>query len=468
MGRRFCEECHQKQKQIDRLEEETRRLKDLLNKMKKQTARAAEGFFGSSTPSSKIPLKANAPAPEDRKRRGGQPGHPGAGRRSAAAAEYDKSVKVPVDVGEHCPSCGGILTGKGTVYREVLESRPIKADRIQYLLPKRHCARCPQPYLPAVPGVLPKSLFGNQLITTALELHYLHGIPLGRVSELTGIDAGSLMGVYHRVAKLFQDVPAHLIKCYREAPVRHADETGWRKEGQNGYAWLFATRKISLFQFKNTRSATVPRAVLGDAPLPGVLVVDRYAGYNKAPCAIQYCYAHLLRDLQDLDKEFPAVPEVKTFVSTLAPLLATAMGLRNQAIAGEAFPVKAAAVKADILAAVNQPAKHLGIRRIQDIFHQNAHRLYHWADNKLIPADNNLAERDLRPTVIARKVSFGSQSDAGALTRGILMSTLWSLRKQVPHVSEHVKRVLDQLALNIRQNPLPLLFPGPSPPKALL
>ena len=67
-----------------------------------------------------------------------------------------------------------------------------------------------------------------------------------------------------------------------------------------------------------------------------------------------------------------------------------------------------------------QPALHLGIRHIQDIFRANERRLYHWADNKAVPADNNLAERDSRPSVIARKVSFGSVTDAGAEVRSIL------------------------------------------------
>ncbi|MFQ6092072.1 MAG: transposase [bacterium] len=41
--------------------------------------------------------------------------------------------------------------------------------------------------------------------------------------------------------------------------------------------------RISIFQFHNTRSARVPRAVFREKRLPGVLVVDRYAGYNKMP-----------------------------------------------------------------------------------------------------------------------------------------------------------------------------------------
>jgi len=48
-----------------------------------------------------------------------------------------------------------------------------------------------------------------------------------------------------------------------------------------------------------------------------------------------------------------------------------------------------------------------------------------------VPADNNRAERELRPLVIARKVSFGSQSDAGAQTREILMTVLHTLKKNV-------------------------------------
>ncbi len=61
------------------------------------------------------------------------------------------------------------------------------------------------------------------------------------------------------------------------------------------------------------------------ARLRGVLVVDRYHGYNRAPCAPQYCYAHLLRDGQDLEKKFPEHTEIKQFVSAFAPLLARAI-----------------------------------------------------------------------------------------------------------------------------------------------
>jgi transposase len=154
---------------------------------------------------------------------------------------------------------------------------------------------------------------------------------------------------------------------------------------------------------------------------------------------------------------------VTAFVSTVAPQLALAMGLRTQPIPAPEFSRQAVALKAQIMASLEAPSQHLGIRRIQEIFRAHAERLYHWAAERRVPAENNLAERDLRPSGIARKVSFGSQSDAGAHTRGVLMSVLHTVKKRQVDGVAHLKRVLDQLALDIQQAPFPLLFPtGPT------
>jgi transposase len=154
---------------------------------------------------------------------------------------------------------------------------------------------------------------------------------------------------------------------------------------------------------------------------------------------------------------------VKIFVSTLVLRLSQAMGLRSQAFSDARFYSEAKKLKAKIIAVAESPARHLGIRRIQDIFRGNASRMYHWAEDRRIPADNNLAERDLGPTVIARKVSFGSQSDTGAHTRGVLMSVLCTLKKRGTDVDVHFKAALGKLAENIHQGPFPVLFPRPDP-----
>ena len=455
--RSYCEGCFEKQRKIDALTEEIKQLKARLRYLERKEQ---EGYFGSSTPSSKVPLKANTPADNHRKQGGARKGHAGHGRPGFDESVADHIVALESEVGDRCPQCGGPLEHRGADTRSVIDMAPVQPEKTLYLVPKQYCPRCGRAFQPRPPGVLPKTLFGNQLVATAATMHYLHGVPMGRICEQLGMDLGTLIKIFHRVAKLFSGIPSRLMEQYRQAPVKHADETGWPNDGHHGYVWLFATVRISLFLFRQTRSSSVPREVFGKDPLPGTLVVDRYHAYNKAPCFLQYCYAHLLRDVKDMEKEFPDNPEVKTFVGTFASLLASAMNLRSLPITDAQFYEKAKEVKLQILKAVHDSAQHLAIRRIQEIFHENQQRLYRWADDRQIPADNNLAERDLRPTVIARKVSFGSQSEAGANTRGILMTVLHTLKKRSLDPCAKLKAVLDHLAKDPTLDPFPLLFPN--------
>ena len=59
-------------------------------------------------------------------------------------------------------------------------------------------------------------------------------------------------------------------------------------------------------------------------------VVDRYRAYNRLPFELQYCYAHLKRDVEKLEKEFPKSVEVRKFCRALGRQLAAAMGLRKK------------------------------------------------------------------------------------------------------------------------------------------
>ena len=457
MNLSFCLACFEKQRTIDRLEEENRRLKQQL---RYRQEKEKQGFFGSATSSAKQPLKANSPAEQQSQRGGAQQGHPGQGRQTIEEAQAARVLDVPLE--STCPHCGGPLQDKGFRSRSVLEIPPPRPEPVVYRLQKRWCPHCQKAFQSSAPAVLPKALFGNQLTTQILSLHYLHGIPLGRISQQMALEIGSLIALLHRLAGLFRPVVPLLIEQYAQAPVRQADETGWRTDGHSGYVWLFCTPHLSLFLFRNTRSASVPREVLGDQPRAGYLVVDRYNGYNRVACRLQYCYAHLLREVEDLAKEFPDQAEVAAFTATLIPLLASAMRLGHPPLSEDQYYQQAAEIKLQILTVTQQPAQHLGIRRIQDIFRHHPDRLYHWADNRLVPAHNNRSERELRPTVIARKVSFGSQSEEGAKTREVLMTVLHTLKKRHPCPEEHLKRVLDQLAANIQQNSFPLLFPSDS------
>jgi len=449
----LCESCLEKQRTIDRLKQEIQSLREKVHRLERK---AEAGPFGSSTPSAKIPVKANTAESQRSKPGGAKRGHTGHGRQTVEDSVAERVETV--SAGPACPYCGTALEHKEYRDRSVIDSQPLRAEPILYQLERARCPRCGKTVQARAAEVLPKSLYGNQLVTQVVFLHYRQGIPVGRLCSQLGIGLGAVFEILHRMATLFRGVIPKLIEEYRQAPVRHADETGWRTDGRSGYAWLFASATVSLFLFRPTRSAQVPKEVLGTQALGGVLVVDRYNAYNQSPCPLQYCYAHLLRDVENLAQEFLAEGEVTAFTSTLIPLLAEAMHSRGRPLEDADYCAQARSLKQQIVDLVEKPAQHLGVRQVQGIFRDNAHRLYHWVESRAVPPDNNRAERELRPTVIARKVSFGSQSDAGAKTREVLMSVVHTLVKRVADPEAQFKSVLDQLAADPTQNPIALLF----------
>jgi len=449
----FCRSCLEKQREIDDLKEEIVRLKA---KLRYQERTAKEGFFGSSTPSAKVPLKPNTLAERRARRGGAKPGHRGHGRKPLPEPEADRVERIAV--APLCPHCACPLRDRGVRRRTVADCEPVRVVKTLYLLERKQCPKCRAWFAARAPGVFPKGLYGNQLLTHVAVQHYLYGVPLGRLEAQTGIGLGSLVEALHQLARRLRSVPEKLLAAYRKAPVKHADETGWRTDGQNGYAWLFATPQLSLFRFRTTRRAEVARDVLGPKPLPGTLVVDRYNAYAKSPCRLQYCYAHLLRTVQDLEADFPETAEAKNFVAALAPLLAHAITLRTAPLSDPDFYTQAARLKSQIIEVTHRDARHPAVQKVQDIFREHPDRLYHWAHDRRVPADNNLAERDLRHLVIARKVSFGSQSDAGATTRETLMSILDTMNKRHLPLAQTLKAALDKLAMDPTLDPYVLLF----------
>jgi len=279
----YCRECLKKQQKINELEEEISQLK---TKLRYQQRTAKEGFFGSSTPSSKIPIKPNSSAEHQHNQGGGKSGHKGHGRASIERQDADEVKTVKVE--NICPDCGGILEDKGSKTRTVMDCQPVKVKKLLYHLERKYCPGCKKVIAAKPSGVLPKCLYSNNLLTYAAVQHYIYGNTLGQIEKQTGIGYSSLIDALRQLGRILKDVPKSLIEDYRRAAVKHADETGWRTDGQNGFAWLFCTSQTSIYRFRSSRSAGVAKEVFGDKPLPGVLVVDRYNGYNKIPSKILF------------------------------------------------------------------------------------------------------------------------------------------------------------------------------------
>ena len=154
-----CPECLTKLQTIDCLVEENQCLKQRLRNRERKNQ---DGFFGSSTPSSKIPIKSNAIGTDQHKPKGARPGHKGSGRKPLEHA--DRVIEIPAEVETSCPDCGCQLQDKGTQQRVVMESQPIKAQQLLYRLAKKYCPRCQKIFMPSTPSVLPKSLYGKVLL----------------------------------------------------------------------------------------------------------------------------------------------------------------------------------------------------------------------------------------------------------------------------------------------------------------
>ena len=450
----FCRGCLEKQQKIDRLEEEVVRLK---GKLRRQERTAKEAPFGLSTPSSKQLIKGSSLEEKRAKKGGAVLGHEGHGREGLREEHADRVETL--DAPESCPDCGCALEERQTRERTVHDCEPVKKVSRLVKIPSRHCPCCGKTFRGKVTDVLANSSISNGLLAQMVKWHYVDGLTLGTISRQFDVGVGTIVGRLHALAGLFKSADAALVLEYRSAPVKHADETGWRNDGANGYTWGFFTPTLSLFRCRDTRAAKVAEEVFGEAKdHTGTLLVDRYAAYNIFTGFIQYCLEHLKRDTLKVAEDNPDEAECTAFAEQFAPLLIEAIKLRNQIDDPERYREEAENLRNRIEAIVACPARHPSVQHIQNIFREHQDRLYHWTRAPDIPAENNRAERGLRPLVIARKISFGSQSTQGLKTREVLMSVASTLALRTVDAVEVIKRTLDAIVENPKLDVAAYLF----------
>jgi transposase len=216
-------------------------------------------------------------------------------------------------------------------------------------------------------------------------------------------------------------------------------------DGRRGYAWLLANDIFRIFLFRETRSSQVPLEIFGNEDLDLILVTDRYCGYNPLKVKHQYCYVHLIRDLKKLALEFQEDPEIDLFYSDLMPLLKKTVSLKRSRTPPEQYSICAEELKSEIMTICQQTANHPGIQKFQNIFRENEDRLFQWVDHPNVPCENNYAERNLRPIVISRKLSFGCQSERGMKTREIIMSVLHTASSRGIDVQLFLEAILNAI-----------------------
>jgi transposase len=439
--------------EIDKLRAENATLREKLSYYVKKEK---HGMFGLSTPSSLKPIKPNSKKEKKRKKSGAKFGHKGYGRKKRIPDKIEV-LECPEKI---CPDCIIELEKIKSQSRTVIDMEPVKTKTIEYEIHQKICPKCKKTFSANVPNVMPRNLLSNNVLSHIAVSHFVHGIALGRILKQLNLDRSVVTGAMHRLADLFENVIERLKEEYRNALVKHADETGWKNNGDSGYAWVFCTLMVIIFLCRKTRAGTVVEEVFGKDPKKhiGVLVSDRYGAYNIAKCKRQFCYEHLKRDTLGLLDDFPDEEEIKTFVTIVVKLLRKAMRLRTKKITDETYYRCAKKLKSKIKEVMEEPANHSGIHYIQNIFINNENNLYQWVDDRSVPPDNNFGERTILFLTIARKVSFESHSERGAKTRSIMMSVLHTLEQRTENATDVFTNALNALVQNPELDTYDLLF----------
>jgi transposase len=412
----------------------TTQLQTALGRIATLEARVAELEAKKTPPPSFV--KANAPERPAKAR-----------TKRAAEHNHGRPRQEPTQVVEHaithCPDCGSALGGVqlGRT-RQVIElPPPPPVEIIEHRVRRGWCSACrcwreaPLDLRGQVLGS--KGRIGVGLAALVAHLRTTLRLPVRSIqrylADLHGLrlSVGALVRLLDQVAVAALPTVEQIRARVRQRAVVHADETSWREAGQNGYAWLLATPEGERYvEYHHSRAGAVINTLLGEE-FTGVLVSDFYAGYNDTPGGQhQRCWVHLLRDVHALRDAYAADLtrqglEVRSWVAAVLTLW---QQIHRARAPGRLTPAQREAAAQRFLLDVQALGAHFVEQRDHPA-HALAWRLWHFQHEVLtcvrrpdVPADNNAAERAIRPLVIMRKISGGTRSPAGSSTRMTLYS----------------------------------------------
>ena len=334
-----------------------------------------------------------------------------------------------------CPDCGCTLVG-GSVKRtrEVIEVRPSPVQVTAHQYVERGCPQCGKRWTPKVElagEALGQGRIGVGLASLIATLRDAGRWPIATVQWYLAtvhglrLSVGAIVEVLDRVAAAGQRRQEAIRAAIRASPVVHADETGWRENGTNGYVWTFSTPTDRCFTHGRREKAMVDE-VLGEA-FAGVLVSDFYAAYNHYPGLKQRCWAHLLREVHDLRVAYPDDARVRQWATDVHELFVEAKAsvgtsaVERQRQKGE-YERRLWAIAEPFVNDAAAPQRKLSARMQRFV-----EELFVFVTEPC-PADNNPAERSLRHLVTSRKISGGTRSAKGTATRMTLSSLFGTWR----------------------------------------
>lgn len=346
----------------------------------------------------------------------------------------------PTHIVEHrvvnCPQCdlrlGGISLSR---VREVIDIAPAPPIEItHHHLSKGWCANCQKWHEAPVDlkgQAMGQGRIGVRLTSLIATLRLVMRLPIRQIQTYlqtfhqVSISIGELVEVQHRLKDFLQPHLDDLKASIQRSPAVQMDETGWREDGENGYIWAVSTPTIRYYEYHHTRSGTVVKHLIGEN-FTGVVGSDFYAGYNTHQGLHQRCWVHFLRDVHDLKEKFPHDTVLWNWAKDIKAIYDEAVVWAQQGPDLSLPPREQIALRAarqhvfeERLWLLCQPyvrtqaPQHTLCERVERFLPE----LFVFVAVAGVPAHNNLAERSVRPLVIARKISGGTRSPKGSETR---------------------------------------------------
>lgn len=375
--------------------------------------------------------------------RGGKQGHPGHGRVNPT--HIDREINVCLT---NCGHCNAPLKQTASFDKRIVEDIPmVKTFVTRYHIQRQWCAVCHKEMRAIPKDTIPGSRFGINTLVLILLLKYRLRTPLAKIAEILQTQYGLLITsqgiqeLLHTAKTKFTKQYKDILTEVRNAPMKHADETGWRINGVNSWCWLFATPTAAFYTIEETRGKSVPERIFGHDPT-GVLVRDDCPSYAALPMPQQSCWAHLLRVSHEAIERDGASSDVGALHKELKVLFDEINAIIDEPFRLRIRKRQYTQYLSKVDAIIRRTYCDPDTQAIQTRIRNQRENLLTAILYEHIPLTNNHAERMIRPMVIARKISGGSRSDKGAATHAVNMSIMQTLALQGKNFFAGIKELL--------------------------
>lgn len=388
-----------------------------------------------SAPSGQTPPYVKPPRSNRSKPKGARLGHPG--HRRPAPVRIDRREEHAL---QECPRCHGPVTPTRSQRTRLIEDIPhdIQPVVTEHVIPRYWCPACVKPVEPTVPDALPGSQIGLRVVVLSAWLHYLLGTTLSHILEVFNfhlhfqLSSGGLVHMWHRLRDILLAWYEQIQEQALNSAVLHADETGWRVDGKTHWLWCFTNRDSTYYLIDRRRSAATVKKFFTRV-FKGVLVSDFWSAYNAVACSDkQKCLPHLLRDLKRTTHYHRPGEDWPAFAKKLKRLIRDGLRLagKRSTLSAETFERLRQRLEGRLDGLMSRPWKQKHARRLLKRLRRHRGELLTFLKHAEVPADNNHAERMVRPAVIVRKNSYANGSEEGAQTQAVLMSVFRTLKQR--------------------------------------